>query len=140
MSRARVLLADDHVANAALIHALLQPEFEVVGAVTDGRALVDAAEALSPDVIVTDVGMPGLDGIAAAVEILRKNPKARVVFVTVHDDSAVAARVLATGALGYVLKLAAGDELVPAVQAALRGERYVTKVSGLQGLDPTPHE
>ena len=94
----------------------------------DGRALVSAAEQLSPDVIVTDISMPGLDGIAAATAILRRNPAARIVFVTVHGDPSLVERGLATGALGYVLKLAAGDELVPAVHAALRGERQVSRV------------
>ena len=94
----------------------------------DGRALVSAAERLSPDVIVSDISMPGLDGIAAATVILRRNPAARIIFVTVHGDPCLVERGLATGALGYVLKLAAGDELVPAVHAALRGERHVSRV------------
>ena len=94
----------------------------------DGSALVSAAEQLSPDVIVTDISMPGLDGIAAATAILRRNPAARIVFVTVHGDRILVERGLATGALGFVLKLEAGDELVPAVHAALRGERHVSRV------------
>ena len=93
----------------------------------DGRALVSAAERLSPDVIVSDISMPGLDGIAAAAAILRKNPAARIVFVTVHGDPILVERGLATGALGYVLKVAAGDDLIPAVRAALRGERHVSE-------------
>ena len=126
MTRPRILLADDHVANAELICSLLQPEFEVVAQVHDGNALVLAAEALSPDVIVSDVSMPDLDGIAAAAIILRRNPAARIVFVTVHGDPLVVRRGLATGALGYVLKLSAGEDLVAAVRAALRGERHVS--------------
>lgn len=126
-TRTRVLLADDHQANAALLRTLLQPEFEVVATVEDGQALVEAAEALSPDVIVTDIAMPILDGIAASIEILRRNPTARIVFVTVHCDPVMIARALAAGAFGYVLKVAAGDELVPAVRAALRGERHVSR-------------
>ncbi len=70
--------------------------------------------------------MPALDGIAAAGEILRRNPRARIVFVTIHDDSEIVQKALATGVLGYVLKLTAGDELVPATHAALRSERYVS--------------
>jgi DNA-binding NarL/FixJ family response regulator len=127
MTRARVLLADDHAENTDLLCRLLQPEFEVIASVRDGQALVNAAEALSPDVIVTDISMPGLDGIAAAVVILRRNPAARIVFVTVHRDVLLMERGLATGALGYVLKLAAGDDLLPAVRAALRGERHVSR-------------
>jgi DNA-binding NarL/FixJ family response regulator len=123
-NRPRVLLADDQAANAALLSALLQTEFEVIAAVQDGQALVDAATSLSPDVIVTDIAMPVLDGIAAAREILRRNPSARVVFVTVHADPTLVRRGLAIGGLGYVPKVSAGDELVPAVWAALRGERW----------------
>jgi DNA-binding NarL/FixJ family response regulator len=126
MARARVLLADDHVENTDLLCRLLQAEFDVVGSVQDGNALVNAAEALSPDVIVTDISMPGLDGINAATVILRSNPAARIVLVTVHRDRLLMERGLAAGALGYVLKLTAGDDLLPAVRAALRGERHVS--------------
>ena len=107
-----------------LLTALLEAEFDVVGAVQDGRALIDAAARLSPDVIVTDISMPILDGIAAAQEILRRNKSARVVFVTVHSDPAIVRRGLAIGGLGYVLKVSAGEQLVPAVWAAFRGERW----------------
>jgi len=125
--RARVLLADDHPGNTDLLCQLLQPEFEVVGRVRDGNALVAAAETLSPDVIVTDISMPGLDGITASRAILRRNPGARIVLVTVHRDRILMERGLAAGALGYVLKLTAGDDLLPAVRAALRGERHVSR-------------
>jgi DNA-binding NarL/FixJ family response regulator len=128
MKRMRVLLADDHPGNLELLCSLLQPEFDVIAQVHDGHALVSAAEALSPDVIVSDISMPGLDGVMAAAAILRRNPAARIVFVTIHDDPIMKARALATGALGYVEKLAAGDELVPAVHAALRGERHISLI------------
>ena len=127
MTRARVLLADDHAGNTDLLCRLLQPEFEVVASVQDGNTLVDAAETLSPDVIVTDISMPGLDGITASMVILRRNPAARIVLVTVHRDRILMERGLAAGALGYVLKLTAGDDLLPAVRAALRGERHVSR-------------
>ena len=123
---ARVLLADDHPSVAKDLRAVLEPEFDVIATVGDGYGLVTAAETLTPDVIVSDIAMPGLDGIAAAGEILRRNPRARIVFVTVHNDSEIVQKALATGVLGYVLKLTAGDELVPATHAALRGERYVS--------------
>jgi DNA-binding NarL/FixJ family response regulator len=122
-----LLLADDHTETRRLLRSLLEPEFDVVADVADGLALVRAAERESPDVIVTDISMPGMDGLAAATVILHDNPAARIVFVTVHADSMLVERGLATGALGYVLKFAAGDELVPAVQAALRGERYISR-------------
>jgi DNA-binding NarL/FixJ family response regulator len=76
-------------------------------------------------VIVSDITMPDLDGIAAATAILRANPSARIVFVTVHGDRSVVVRALSTGALGYVLKWSAGDELIPAIHAALAGQRHI---------------
>src|SRR5262245_914040 len=122
--RVRVLLADDHPANRALLRELLETEFDVIAAVEDGPALLVTAASLAPDVVVTDIGMPGCDGITAARTILRQSPGTRVVFVTVHDEPDLVERGLAAGALGFVLKHAAGDELIPAVQAALRGERF----------------
>lgn len=128
--RARVLLADDHPAVVKELRAVLEPEFEVVATVGDGCALLAAAEALAPDVIVTDIAMPNLDGIAAASEILRRNPATRIVFVTVHEDAEMIKKGLAIGVLGYVLKLSAGEDLVPAIHAALRGEHHVSPIVG----------
>lgn len=125
-SAARVLVADDHAAMANQLRALLEPEFDVVAIVRDGDTLLDAAAELAPDVIVCDIAMPGLDGIAATAEIRRRDPRARIVFVTVHDEPALIQQGLDAGALGYVLKLSAGEDLVPAVRAALRGERFVS--------------
>jgi DNA-binding NarL/FixJ family response regulator len=126
MPRSRLLLADDHRETAALLRGLLQEEFDVIGQVQDGRALISAAERLSPDVIVSDISMPGLDGISAATVILRRDPAARIIFVTVHSDPLLVERGLAAGAMGYVLKLAAGEELLPAVHSVLRGERHIS--------------
>jgi DNA-binding NarL/FixJ family response regulator len=127
MNHPRLLLADDCTDNAELLRGLLQPEFDVIAVAEDGHALVTAAERLAPDVIVADISMPGLDGITAAAVIRRTNPTARIVFVTVHNEPIMVERGLATGALGYVLKLAAGDELAIAVRAALRGECHVSE-------------
>ena len=123
-NKPRVVLADDQAANMALLESLLSSDFEVVATVQDGLALVDAVTRLTPDAVVTDIAMPVLDGIAAAREILRRNPTARVIFVTVHDDPSLVRRGMDVGGLGYVPKVSAGDELVPAVWAALRGERW----------------
>jgi DNA-binding NarL/FixJ family response regulator len=127
MNLPRLLLADDHTETRNLLRCLLEPEFDVVEDVTDGQALVVAAKRLSPDVIVTDISMPGVDGITATAAILRTDPTARIVLVTVHADRSLVDRGLSTGALGYVMKLRAGDDLVPAVHAALRGERYASQ-------------
>ncbi len=143
MYRPRVLLAEDHAETAERLRKLLRVEFDVIAWVEDGRALVDATERLSPDVIVADVAMPGaefshdvivadismpiLDGIDAIALILRGDPGARIVLVTVHDEPILVDRGLTAGALGYVLKDSAGDDLVPAIRAALAGRRYVSR-------------
>jgi DNA-binding NarL/FixJ family response regulator len=125
-TRATVLLAEDHPRNTALLRSLLRADFDVIADVADGPSLIAEAERLMPDVIVTDIGIPGMDGIEAARRILARNHDARIVFVTVHNEPEMVRQGLAAGALGYVSKLVAGDELVPAVFAALRGERHVT--------------
>jgi DNA-binding NarL/FixJ family response regulator len=126
----RVLVADDHPAVAESLRAVLEPEFDVIAIVGDGNALVAAVTTLTLDVIVTDIAMPGLDGIAAASEILRRHPRARIVFVTAHNDSELVQKGLAADAFGYVLKLTAGEELVPAIHAALLGKQHVSPLIG----------
>ena len=126
MSRKRVLLADDHSATVRLWRSLIEPEFEVVGTACDGETLVEAAERLAPDVIVSDITMPRMSGITAACNILRRHPETRVVFVTVHADRMMLRRSLAVGVLGYVLKVRAGDDMLPAIRAALRGELHIS--------------
>jgi len=121
-----VLLADDHPRTAEELRKLLESEFDVAAVVGDGHALLQAAEAIAHDVVVTDISMPGLDGLAATRALLARQPASRVVLVTVHDDPEMVARGYAAGALGYVLKLMASTDLVPAVRTALRGERYQT--------------
>jgi DNA-binding NarL/FixJ family response regulator len=128
--RSRVLLAEDNPVMAAELRALLETEFDVIASVADGAALVAAAESARPDVVVTDIVMPQHSGIDATVDLLRRHPGARVVLVSIHNDPALVERGQAAGALGYVLKLTAARDLVPAVHAALRNERYVS--SGLR--------
>ena len=124
--RARIILADDHPATLEDLQTLLKQEFEVVAAVGDGNALIAAAETLAPDVIVTDIAMPGLNGMTAAADILRSNPDARIVFVSAYNDPVLVKKGLATGAFAYVSKLRAGEDLVPAIHAALRGEHHLS--------------
>ena len=126
MNHPRVLLAEDNRQTAERLRKLLSVEFDVITSVEDGRAMVDAAARLSPDVIVADIAMPRLDGIAAATIIRRTNANARIVLVTVHSEPMLVEAGLAAGALGYVLKDTAGDDLVAAVRAALDGRRYVS--------------
>ena len=131
-----MLLADDHEGTAEQLRELLQPHFDVVATVEDGRALMNAVAQLSPDVIVADISMPTLDGIEAAALIRRRDSDARIVLVTVHEERILVERGLAAGALGYVLKDSAGDELVPAIYAALIGERFVSRALGGRGTEP----
>ena len=126
IGRARVVLAEDHPAVLEQLRRLLGESFDVIACVRDGYALLGAALALRPDVVVSDVAMPGIDGIEAAAQIRQAMPQMVIVFVSVHDEQALVDRGLQTGALGYVLKNAAGEELVPAVHAALRGEQHVS--------------
>jgi DNA-binding NarL/FixJ family response regulator len=123
---ARVLLADGHPAVRASVRTVLEPEFEVVGAVGYGPDLLEAARRLRPDAVVADIDLPGLSGIAAAARLAREVPDARLVLLTNHADPALVAAGLAAGTLGYVLKPRAAEELAPALRAALRGDRYVS--------------
>jgi DNA-binding NarL/FixJ family response regulator len=126
MKRPRVLLADDHCVVAEGLRGLLQPHFEVVRIVSDGRELLAAARALDPDVVVLDISMPSLNGIDAARQLRAAKSRAKVVFLTMHREVTYAARALEAGASGFVLKHSAASELVTAVQEALKGGTYVT--------------
>jgi DNA-binding NarL/FixJ family response regulator len=126
MKRVRVLLADDHRLVAEGLRKLLEPEFELIGIVEDGFALLEAAAEQKPDVIVTDISMPGLNGIEALEELKKKNPDVHVVCLTMHRELAYARRALDAGALGYVLKHSAPEELVMAVRAAAAGRTFIT--------------
>jgi len=121
-----VVLAEDHEWVAEQLRNLLAAEFDVIATVADGRELVRVTETLRPDVVVTDIVMPGLDGIAATTAMLALFPSTRVVLVTLHDDLGLAERGYAAGALGYVSKHRAAHELLAAVRAAMRGERYIS--------------
>jgi DNA-binding NarL/FixJ family response regulator len=126
MSKPRILIADDHQILAEGLRGLLEPEFEVVAVVADGRELVLAAKKHRPDVIVADITMPSLNGIEAAAQLHDLGIKAKVVFLTMHRDVAYARRALEAGAMGFVVKHAVASELVAAVREALQGKTYVT--------------
>ena len=123
--RPRVLLADDHSALLRATTALLAPQFEVVGAVADGAALVSEALRLCPDVIVADITMPGLSGIDAAHRLRELASSARIVFLTIHSEEQFVEACMAEGAFGYVVKTHMKAHLIPAIQAALIGELYI---------------
>jgi len=139
--RPRVLLADDHLLVAEALKSLLTPEFELVGVVEDGRALVEAAGRLRPDVIVADVTMPHLNGIEALIQLRQGGDRVPVVFLTMHRDVTFARRALEAGASGFVLKHSAPAELVTAIRAALSGKTYLTpQVAGevLEAMKQAP--
>ena len=135
MSNPRVLIADDHRILAEGVRGLLEPEFEVVGIVDDGRELVEAAKQLQPDVIVADVSMPSLNGIEAAVQLRDSGVTSRVVFLTQHREVAYARLAIEAGAAGFVLKHSVATELVTAIHEALRGQTYITPMIAGELLD-----
>jgi len=126
MKRPRILLADDHKIVTEGLKGLLEPEFELVGIVEDGRALLAAAEKLRPDVIVADISMPLLNGIDSVRQIKKAHEEIKVVFLTMHPDVTYAVSAFEAGASGYVLKHSAPTELVTAIRSALRGKTFVT--------------
>jgi DNA-binding NarL/FixJ family response regulator len=126
MKRPRILLADDHRMLAEGLRSLLEEEFELVGIVEDGRALLVAADELHPDVIVVDITMPQLNGLDALPALRKNHPRTKVVFLTQHQEAGYARRALEAGASGFVVKHAAPAELVMAIRAALAGETFIT--------------
>jgi DNA-binding NarL/FixJ family response regulator len=126
MRRTRVLLADDHTMVCAGFKKLLEPEFEVVGAVGDGRALLKAVPELKPDLVLVDVGMPLLNGLDACRELKRSYPALKLIFLTMNPDPDVASEAFRIGASGYLLKNSQGTELLQAVHNAVRGLSYTT--------------
>jgi len=126
VKRHRILLADDHRIVAEGLKRLLEPEFDLVAVVEDGRALLSAARELKPDVIVSDISMPELNGVEALEELKKDNPEVRVVFLTMHHNVAYARKAMDAGALGFVLKHSAVAELILAVRAAAAGRTFVS--------------
>jgi DNA-binding NarL/FixJ family response regulator len=126
MKRPRVLLADDHMMVAEGLKNLISPEFDLVAIVGDGRAMVEQAKQLRPDVIVADITMPELNGLDAMAHLKKDCPNTKMVFLTMHDEPAYARRALEAGAAGYVLKHSAPAELIAAIHAALNEKTYVT--------------
>jgi len=137
--RPRVLLADDHLLVAEALRSLLAPEFDLVGVVEDGLAMLDAAAALQPDLIVADVTMPRLNGIDALVRLRQGGNGVPVVFLTMHRDVSFARRALEAGASGFVLKHSASVELVSAIRAALEGRTYVSPQLAGEVLEAMKH-
>jgi DNA-binding NarL/FixJ family response regulator len=128
MSKPRILLADDHTLVLEGFKKLLEEYCQVVGAVEDGRSLLDAAKRLQPDIVVMDISMPKLNGLDAARRLRKIVPQARLIFVTVHADADYVNQAFQAGASGYLLKRSAGSELRQAVQAVSSGNYYITSL------------
>jgi DNA-binding NarL/FixJ family response regulator len=126
LGKVRILLADDHLDSLETIERHLKPEFEVVGKVLDGHRLLQEAMRLKPDVIVSDISMPLLNGIEAADQLRESGCQSRIVFLTVHSDPDFVRVCLAAGAFGYVVKSRIGTELVPAIREALAGHIFIS--------------
>lgn len=126
MSRTRILLADDHKMFAQGLRGLLEDEFDLVGSVENGQALVDVARELAPDVIVADISMPVLNGLDAVRKLREQGVTAKVIFLTMHADDRLLAEAFRCGGAGYVLKQSAGEELILAIRQVLAGHKYVT--------------
>jgi len=126
MPKTRVLLADDHTLVAEALKSLLAEPFDLVGVVHDGRALVEAAEKLRPDVIVTDISMPLLNGLEAVRQLHERRPETRIIVLTMHRDTHLAASAFRAGVSGYLLKISPSEELVTAIREVAQGRSYVT--------------
>ena len=126
MKKARVLLADDHRLLLDAFTRILEPEYEVVGTVGDGRAVVAAAQELRPDIVVLDISMPGLNGIDAGRQLREAVPDSRLIYLTMNEDPDLAAEAFRLGASGFLLKSCAAAELLQALAEVLEGRSYVT--------------
>src|ERR1700684_1275609 len=126
VDKIRVVLADDHREVIAKIRGVLSDEFEVIEAAENGREAVTAVLALDPDVFVTDISMPLLNGLQAARSIQKTNSRVKIIFLTIHEDRDFIAAAFSAGATGYVTKRRLSTDLVPAIQEALKGRAFVS--------------
>jgi DNA-binding NarL/FixJ family response regulator len=126
VSKPRILLADDHTIVMQGLRALLEPEFQIVGTVADGRAAVKAAGTIKPDVVILDVSIPLLNGVDAAKQIRKVAPHAKIVFLTMHTEFAYVQACFEAGASAYVIKQSASEDLQHAIRTVLLGRTYIT--------------
>jgi DNA-binding NarL/FixJ family response regulator len=120
------MLADDHTILVEAFRKLLEPHFEVVGSVSDGRALLETAPQLKPDVIIVDIGMPLMNGLEAASRLKELIPAVKLIFLTMNEDPDLAVEATRQGASGYLLKSSAASELIRAIQMSLKAKTYIT--------------
>lgn len=136
MDRIRLLLADDHVMFAQGLESLLRDEFELLAKAENGEQLVEATLRLQPDVILVDISMPVLNGFDAVRKIREQGVEARIIFLTMHDDAMLLAEAFRCGASGYVLKQAAGEELINAIREVAQGRNYVSPLVTNRPAEP----
>jgi len=134
-NRPRIIIADDHAFVADACRKLLEPEFDVVATVGDGRALVRVAANLKPQVIIVDVGMPLLNGLDAGYQVKQLLDSVKLVFLTMNTDPALAAEAVRRGASGYLLKTCAALELIAAVREVLKGRFYLSPAIAKETID-----
>jgi DNA-binding NarL/FixJ family response regulator len=134
-----VLLADDHRLLREAFVKLLEPDCDVLGAVTDGRALLEAAAKLRPDVVVLDIAMPLLNGLDAARQLKRSMPSVKVIFLTVSEDPELAAEAFRAGGSAFLLKNSAASELLQAIADVMQGRSYVTPLATRDMVDNLLH-
>jgi DNA-binding NarL/FixJ family response regulator len=127
-SKIRIVVADDHEEILSVIKEVLQPEFEVVAAVRDGRDLLQAVKNFKPDIIIANINMPEMSGIEATRRIVEEDFEARIILLTMYNDRSMVEEGISAGAKGYVFKLAAGRELVPAVYEVIQGRFYISSL------------
>jgi DNA-binding NarL/FixJ family response regulator len=120
------MLADDHTILVEAFRSLLEPHYEVVATVGDGRSLLEVAPQANPDVIIVDIGMPLMNGLEAGLRLRQEMPNVKLIFLTMNDDPDLAVEAMRCGASGYLLKSSAAEELLKAIQSALKCKRYVT--------------
>jgi DNA-binding NarL/FixJ family response regulator len=135
MAKPRVLLADDHSLVLEGFRRILEDQCELVGMVEDGRALLEAAQKVKPDIVILDVSMPLLNGIDAATQLKKVQPSVKVIFVTMHSDADYVRSAFEAGASGYLLKRSAVDELEQAIRAVWAGHSYITPLIAKDLLD-----
>ncbi len=131
MGLPRLILADDHTILVEAFRRLLEPQYEIVATVSDGRALLEKAPQLNPDVAIIDIGMPLMNGLEAGLRLKQQMPSVRLIYLTMNEDPDLAVEAMRSGASGYLLKSSAAEELLRAIQMALKGKPYITpKIAG----------
>ena len=134
MTGRRVVLADDLIPVLSTVAKLLEGSFEIVGKACDGPSALETILTLDPDVAVLDISMPGMSGIEVARELRSLGTRAKIVFLTVHEDADILATCIAAGGLGYVVKVLMETDLIPAMNDALAGRGFVSRFSSQQDV------